>query len=60
MCFASSAERTFRAHTLANMIAESISSPDFTKTIRSRRHYQGVGGHFSQAKKNRPETNNKM
>ena len=32
MCFASSAERTFRAHTLANMIAESISSPDFTKT----------------------------
>ena len=33
MCFASrSAERTFRAPTVPSMIAESISSPDFTKT----------------------------
>ena len=32
MCFASSAKRTFPAPTVANMIAESISSPSFTKT----------------------------
>ena len=33
MCFASrSVERTFRAPTVPSMIAESISSPDFTKT----------------------------
>ena len=32
MCFASSAKRTFPAPTVASMIAESISSPNLTKT----------------------------
>ena len=42
---------------MASMIAESILSPDFTKTMQSRRQYQGMWGHFSPAKKNQPKTN---
>ena len=60
MCFANSTKRTLCAPTVANMIAESISSPNFTKTLRSKRQHQGIIGHFSSTKtktKKRAEDN---